>query len=63
MPSFRELELRWGAAGAYHYLTEAEKAARIPSGKMTGLDPETRLTNAIRAQDTLMAASMQTRAA
>lgn len=51
MFSFHDLEMRWGAAAAYHYLLEAEKAARIHSAHMAAIDPETRLRNAVRAQD------------
>ena len=53
MFNFNELEMKYGAAVAYQYLTEIEKAANIPSWKMTGIDSETRLANAIRAQDAL----------
>ena len=53
MPSFHELELRWGAPTAYHYLTEVERAARIPSHKTMGTDPEKRLADAFRAQDSM----------
>jgi hypothetical protein len=51
MPSFHELEIRWGAAEAFHYLLETEKAAKIASWKMTSIDPETRLANACRVHD------------
>lgn len=63
MPSFHDLELRWGGPAAYHYLLEAEKAARIPSCSVACVDPETRLANAIRAQDGMATASRQTQAA
>ena len=52
MLNFNELEVKYGAVAAYQYLMEIEKAARIPR-KMTSLDPETRLANAIHAQDAL----------
>jgi hypothetical protein len=51
MLSFYEMELRFGAAGAYQCLTEIEKAAHIPSWQLTEVDPEIRLLNAFQAQD------------
>jgi hypothetical protein len=51
MPSYQDMELKFGPALAYQYLTEIEKAARIPFGMIMALDLETRLANAIRAQD------------
>jgi len=46
--TFDDLETRFGAV-AHQYLREIEKAARI--GFNPALDPETRLANALRAQD------------
>jgi len=46
--TFDDLETRFGAV-AHQYLREIEKAARI--GFNPTLDPETRLANALRAQD------------
>lgn len=51
MLSFHDLEIKFGAVLAMHCLTEIEKAARIPSWTMIEVDPETRLANAIIAQD------------
>lgn len=51
MPSFHTLEMRWGAAAAYHYLLEVEKAAHIASWKVAECDNETRLKNAFVTQD------------
>lgn len=51
MPSFYELEIRWGAAGAFHFLLETEKAANISSRDITAVDLETRFANALRAQE------------
>jgi hypothetical protein len=51
MPSYQEMEMKFGPAIAYQCLTEIEKAARIPSWKVMALDLETRLANAIRTQD------------
>lgn len=56
MPSFQELEKKWGGAAAYHYLLEAEKAAEIPSWKMVGIDPETRFSIVCRIHDLVLAA-------
>lgn len=49
--SFYDLEIKFGAALAYQCLAEIEKAARIASFAMSEVDPETRLANAICAQD------------
>ena len=54
MLSFEKLETRFGAAAAYHYLAEIEKAARIRSSDMATVDPEMRLIHACRVQDSLM---------
>jgi hypothetical protein len=51
MPNYQDMEMKFGPALAYQYLTEIEKAARIPYGKIMALDPEARLANALRAQD------------
>ncbi|HUY68000.1 MAG TPA: hypothetical protein VMV79_01705 [Alphaproteobacteria bacterium] len=51
MLNFHDLETKFGAAAAYQYLTEIEKAAAIPSWQMAEIDPETRLANALAAQD------------
>ena len=51
MPSYQEMEMKFGPAFAYQCLTEIEKAARIPLGRVLALDLETRLANALRAQD------------
>jgi hypothetical protein len=58
MFNFNELEMKYGAVIAYQCLTEIERASRIPSWEMTHVDPETRLANAIRAQDTSAPAMM-----
>lgn len=55
MLSFHGMENKWGAAAAYHLLTEMEKAAGISSFMMTAVDPEVRLANALRIQDALSA--------
>jgi len=52
---FHDLEMRWGAAGAYQYLVEVEKAAGILSREVGSLDPDIRLANAFRVQDSLAA--------
>lgn len=62
MLSFGILESKFGAAAAYHYLTEIEKAARIRSADMAAIDPETRLIHACRVQDSLIALSRGTAA-
>ena len=51
MLNFNEMELKYGPAMAYQCLVEIEKAACIPSWTVNGIDPETRLANAIRIQD------------
>lgn len=50
--SFLELETRFGMV-AYELLREIEKAAGLKPAH--GLDPETRLSNALRTQDALLA--------
>jgi hypothetical protein len=54
MLSFHDLEMKFGPALAYQFLVEIEKAARIEAKSITGLDPETRLANACRAQDAMV---------
>ena len=51
--SFNNLSNKFGEIIAYQYLTEIEKAAHIRPSSMTGIAPEIRLANAIRAQDAL----------
>jgi hypothetical protein len=46
--TFDQMERRFGPV-AYDYLREIEKAAGI--APIAALDPETRLTNALRTQD------------
>ncbi len=58
MLNFNEMEMRYGTAVAYHYLTEIEKAAFIVSATLSHVDPETRLANAIRAQDAVNASAL-----
>jgi hypothetical protein len=50
--SFLELETRFGMV-AFELLREIEKAAGLVP--VHGLDPETRLSNAFRAQDGVLA--------
>lgn len=57
MLNFNELEMKYGSVIAYFYLKEIETAAGIQSVRMTGVDPETRLANAIRAQDAMCGAA------
>jgi hypothetical protein len=52
MLNFNDMETKFGAV-AYHYLTEIEKAAGISPTQMNDVDPETRLANALRMQDSL----------
>jgi hypothetical protein len=49
--SFDSLVNKFGLPTAYHCLLEIEKAAHILPSIMAEVDPETRLENAIRAQD------------
>ncbi|MBI1274242.1 MAG: hypothetical protein GC131_09205 [Alphaproteobacteria bacterium] len=51
--SFHDLEMKFGSAAAFHFLMEIEKVARIQSWAMSAIDPETRLANAVRAQDAM----------
>ena len=51
--SFNGMASRFGEIIAYDHLEQIERAAGISPRKMTGIDPETRLANAIRAQDAL----------
>ena len=55
MLSFHGLEMKYGYPAAYEILLHIEKAARIASWALIALDPETRLLNAIRAQDAMAA--------
>lgn len=55
--NFDDLVARFGETIALHCLHEIEKAARISPGYTSGLDPETRLSNAVRAQDEAMLVS------
>jgi len=48
---FEKMATRFGEVLAYQCLVEIEKAACIPSWTVYGIDPETRLANAIRIQD------------
>lgn len=50
MLNFNEMEIKFGAV-AYHYLAEIEKAAGIRG--TNDVDPETRLADALRIQDSL----------
>jgi hypothetical protein len=52
MLNFNEMEIKFGAV-AYHYLAEIEKAAGIRGTQVNDVDPETRLANALRIQDSL----------
>lgn len=52
MPSFHDMEMRYGPAAAYQCLTEIEKVAGVSSWEMIEIDPEIRLSNALRMQDT-----------
>lgn len=49
--SFDNLVCRFGEVIAWYYLAEIEKAAGIATIQSFDLDPETRLTNALQAQD------------
>ena len=53
MLSYHELLMKYGPAIADQCLAEIEKAARISPSTVSEIDPETRLTNAIVAQDAL----------
>ena len=53
MPSFHELEMKFGMAAAYQVLSEIEKMAGILCEERVAIDPEVRLANAVRAQDAL----------
>lgn len=54
--SFHGMATRFGEIAAYHHLEHIERAAGISPRQMTGLDPETRLANALRVQDDMLAA-------
>jgi len=49
--SFFQMSSRYGEIAAYGHLEQIEKASGISPRQMTGLDPETRLSNALRLQD------------
>lgn len=49
--SFDNLSAHFGEVVAWHCLVEIEKAAGIASCQSFDLPPETRLLNALRAQD------------
>jgi hypothetical protein len=51
MPTYHEMEMRYGSAAAEQILREIEKAAFLPSKDLATLDPETRLALACRVQD------------
>jgi hypothetical protein len=51
--SFNILVARFGEAIAWQYLAEIEKAAQIASSHVYDTDPETRLANALHAQDAM----------
>ena len=51
MFSYHELVMKYGPSVAYQCLTEIERATHIPSWTVSGIDPETRLANAIHEQD------------
>ncbi len=57
MNTFHELEDRWGAAAALHYLLEVEKAANIPSWTMMNVDTETRFAHACNIHNQACAAN------
>ncbi len=56
--SFTQLENRWGVSSAFHCLLELEKAAKIPSWTVSGVDFETRFTRACQAQDAMIESSI-----
>jgi len=51
MLNFDTLEMKYGSSVAYDLLLQIERASQLPSWKMTEIDHETRLANAIYAQD------------
>jgi len=51
MLNFHILEAKYGVSVAYDLLLQIEKASHISSWEKTEIDPETRLANAIHAQD------------
>jgi len=50
--SFDQMSSHFGEIVAYEYLEQIERAAGISPRQMVGLEPEIRLTNALRVQDT-----------
>ena len=54
MLHYRDLELKYGAAGAYATLLEIEKVAKIASWQRVAMDPEQRLADAIARQDAML---------
>lgn len=57
MKNFYQMEVKFGGAAAYYCLLQIEQAAGIPSAAVAHLDPETRLVNALRAQDEIQKSS------
>jgi len=53
MLDFNEWERKYGSPAAEALLRQIEKVARIQSWAMAGLDPQTRLENALRIQDAM----------
>jgi hypothetical protein len=53
--SYSQMATRFGEIMAYSNLEQIERAAGISPRQMTGIDPETRFANAIRAQDAMCA--------
>lgn len=53
MENFNDLEMKYGPGVAYQILVEIEKASKIQSWAVSNIDPEVRLANALRAQDTI----------
>ena len=49
--TFHELEMKFGMAAAYQYLVEIEKTVNVPSAEMATIDPEVRLSYALRLQN------------
>lgn len=49
--NFNTLVVRYGEIAAYGHLEQIEHAAGISPRQMIGIDPETRLANAICVQD------------
>jgi hypothetical protein len=49
--TFAQIEARFGEITAYAHLEEIERASGLAPKKMTGIDPELRMTHACRLQD------------